>query len=109
MFGNQSHLSPLESRKQLLIAESELNRAQLSEEWQMMAERVRGLADRAKTIGSFASAAAALVTGSAAFRRSKPMSVAEKPSWVETVLRGMRLALTIWLTIRARGEREEHK
>ncbi len=36
MFGKTSHVSPLELRKQLLIAESELNRAQLSEEWQTL-------------------------------------------------------------------------
>ena len=37
MFGKKPRLNPLESRKQLLIAESELNRAQLVQEWQTMA------------------------------------------------------------------------
>ena len=37
MFGKKPRLNPLESRKQLLIAESELNRAQLVQEWQAMA------------------------------------------------------------------------
>jgi len=43
MSGKPSLVSLLESRKQLLIAESELNRAQLSEEWQTMTHGVRDL------------------------------------------------------------------
>ena len=50
----------LELRKQLLIAESELNRAQLSEEWRKMAHGVHGLADQAKTIAAWTSSAALL-------------------------------------------------
>ena len=34
--GETPYLNPLESRKRLLIAESELNRAHLSEEWRTM-------------------------------------------------------------------------
>jgi HPt (histidine-containing phosphotransfer) domain-containing protein len=52
-------MNPLESRKQLLIAESELNRAQLVQEWQTMADEVHALADQARTISSIASAVAA--------------------------------------------------
>jgi len=100
-------VNPLESRRQLLVAESELNRVQLLKEWQTMAEGVRGFADRAKTIGSFASAAAALVAGLSAFRRGKPVSAAEKPSWVETVLRGVRLACSVWLAFRAPSRHDE--
>ena len=33
MFGNNPRVNPLEARKRLLVAESELNRAQLVEEW----------------------------------------------------------------------------
>jgi hypothetical protein len=109
MFGKEPHVNALESRRQLLVAESELNRVQLLKEWQTMAEGVRGLADRAKTIGSFASAAAVLVAGLAAFRRSQPVSAAEKPSWVETVLRGARLACSVWLAFRARGREQKDK
>ena len=64
-------MNPLESRKQLLIAESELNRAQLVQEWQTMADEVHSLANQARTISSLASAAASLVAGLASFRRKK--------------------------------------
>jgi hypothetical protein len=109
MFGKSPRVNPLESRRQLLVAESELNRVQLLKEWQTMAEGVSGLADRARSIGSFASAAALGLAGLAAFRRSKPVSAVKKPSWVETVLRGVRLAASIWLAFRAHGSNSSTK
>jgi hypothetical protein len=92
-----------------LVAESELNRVHLLKEWQTMAEGVSGLADRARSIGSFASATALVLAGLAALRRSKPVSAIEKPSWVETVLRGVRLAASIWLAFRSRGREQKDK
>jgi len=89
-------------RKQLLIAESELNRAQLSEEWQTMAYGARDLAHRAKAITAWAPSAALLVAGLAAFRQSKVMAAEEKPSWFQRGLRGTQLAYSIWLAFRRR-------
>lgn len=110
MFGEKSHLiSPLESRKQLLIAESEINRVELSREWQTMTRGVCGLADRAKTIGEWASAAALLAAGVTALRRGPPVPGIAKSSWFQKILNGARVALTIWLAFRARGEKELDK
>ena len=61
MFGKEPALTPLELRKRLLIAESEINRVQLQQEWETLAARLGGLADRAKTISTYASVTAALV------------------------------------------------
>jgi hypothetical protein len=109
MFGETSHLSPLESRKQLLIAESELNRVQLSREWQTMAHGVRDLAQWVKTVGAWASSAALLVAGVTALRRGPPTPGTAKCSWFQKILKGARVASAIWFTFRARGEKEEHK
>ena len=109
MFGKESHVSPLESRKQLLIAESELNRAQLSEEWQTMTHGFRDLAHRAKTMAVWASSAALLVAGITAWRRGPPAPGTAKSSWFQKILEGARLASTIWFALRARGEKEEPK
>jgi len=109
MFGKTSHVSPLETRKQLLIAESELNRAQLSEEWQTVAHGVRGLAHRVKTIGAWASSAALLVAAVTALRRGPPAPGTAKSSWFQKILNGARVASTIWLAFRTRGGKEEHK
>ena len=109
MFGKGSHVSALESRKQLLIAESELNRVQLSEDWQTMARGVRDLARRAKTIGAWASSAALLAAGVTALRRAPPVPVAAKSSWFQKILSGARVASTVWSTIRVRGGKEERR
>ena len=105
MFGKKPHVSPLESRKQLLIAESELNRAQLSEEWQTMAHGVRDLAHRAKTMAAWASSAALLVAGVTALRRAPPAPGITKSSWFQKILNGARLVSTIWFAFRGRGQR----
>ncbi len=102
MSGEKPALSPLELRKRLLIAESEINRAQLREEWGAMAGGIAGLADRAKTVGSYASLAAALLAGFVAFGRAKGTPATGKPSRIRTILKGLRLAASIWLAFRAR-------
>jgi hypothetical protein len=108
MFGEQSHLSPREARKLLLLAESELNRVQLCEEWQTMAHGVCDLAHRAQSIAGWASSAAVLVAGLMAWRDGSPARVAPKSSWFQKMLSGARLALTVWLALRPRGEKEQH-
>jgi hypothetical protein len=108
MFGKDSQLSPLKSRKQLLLVESEANRIQLSEEWQTMAHEACNLAHRAKTIATWASSAALLVAGIAALRRGPAVPGAVKSSWFQKLLTGVRLASTLWVAVRARGEKEEH-
>jgi hypothetical protein len=104
MSGETPYLNPLKSRKRLLIAESELNRAQLSEEWRTMAHGVGSLAHRAKTIGAWTSAAAFLVVGVSGLRRG-PRAVGVKSGRFPRLLNGVRLASAIWLAFRARGER----
>ena len=103
-------MNPLESRKQLLIAESELNRVQLAQEWGAMTAGVRTLADRVKTCGSIASSAALLVAGLTAFRHGKKCVDADvKPSWLQTILKGAGLISTFWLAFRAKGHDQEKK
>jgi len=85
-----------------LIAESEINRAQMVQEWQTIADGVHSLAAQAKSISSFASAGALLVATVAAFRHRKAKPASAKPSWLQTVLKGAKLAGSIWLAFRAR-------
>ena len=101
MFGKNPRLNLLESRKQLLIAESELNRAQLAGDMAALTAGVRTLTDRAKSFDSIASSAAVLVAGLAAFRRGKPMGADAKPSWLRTILKGAGLISTFWLAFRS--------
>jgi hypothetical protein len=99
-------LKALESRKQLLIAESELNRAHLVHEWQTMAGEVHSLASQAQSIGGIASAAASLVAGLSSFRRKRSTPAAEKTSWWRTVVKVAGLVSTFWPAYRRRPQSE---
>lgn len=103
MFGKDPRVNPLASRKQLLVAESDLNRARMMDDVTALAAEVRGLGDRAKSYGSIALSAAVLVSGLAAFRRRKPGDTDAKSSWLQTVLKGAGLISNLWLAFRLKG------
>jgi hypothetical protein len=101
-------MNMLKSRKQLLIAESELNRAQLIQELETIKDKVHSLANQARTISSLASAAATLIAGLASLRRKKePAPAAEKPSWLQTIVKGAGLASTIWSAFRSQSHEQK--
>jgi len=100
MFGKNPRLNPLESRKRLLIAESELNRAQLAGDMVALAQDVRTFADRARFFGSIASSATSLIAGLASFRRTRSAPADGKTSWWQTLLKGAQLAGTLWSEFR---------
>lgn len=95
-------MNALQSRKQLLIAESELNRAQLVEDLAALTTDVRRLTDRARSFGAIASSAAVLVTGLVALQRVRNGSAGAKSGWRQTITKGAGLVSTLWLAFRAR-------
>jgi hypothetical protein len=101
MFGKTNRISPLQAHKQLLVAESELNREQLQEELSTIRESVGQTVSRLKTVGSLASVATLLVAGVSAFRHKSDGSET-KTSWVGTILKGAQLAGSLWLGFRSR-------
>jgi hypothetical protein len=109
MSGTNPRMNSLESRKQLLIAESELNRAHLVRDLQTMAQNVHALTKQARTIGSIASAATSLIAGLLSFRHKQSAPVSEKPSWLQTIFKGAGLVSTLWQTFRAQGRDQKEK
>jgi hypothetical protein len=94
-------MTALESRKQLLIAESELNRAQLVIEWQSVTGEVHSLTQQAKTVSSMAAAIMTLVGGIVLWRRNKKAARnQEKSSWWQNLLKGASLVGSFWSEIR---------
>jgi hypothetical protein len=89
-------MNPLESRKRLLLAESELNRGLLVLEWRALAKEAGALTGQAGSIGSMASAAATLIAGLTSCRRNAGAPAAGKTSWWQTLLKGAGLAGSIW-------------
>jgi hypothetical protein len=102
-------MNSLESRKQLLITESELNRAQLVQDWRTMADEVHSLTSQARSISSIASAAASLVAGLVSCRHKASKPVAEKPSWWQTILKGAGLVGSFWSEFRSQRRDQKNQ
>ena len=96
-------MKTFESWKQLLVAESNLNRAQLVEDIEALRANLHSLTDRAKSFGLIASSAAVLVAGVAAYQRGKRENTETKPSWLQRVFKVAGLVSTLWLALRSRG------
>lgn len=96
-------MNSLVSQKQLLIAESELNRVQLVQEWQMLTDEVQALTHQARTVSSLVSSAISLIAGLMAIGRKKPAPAAEKTSWWQSLLKGAGFFGTIWSEFRSPG------
>jgi hypothetical protein len=109
MFANGSLVTPLESRKRLLIAESEINRAHLVGDMAALTAGVRSLTGRARSFGSIASSTAVLVAALAAFHRRKTPDTGAKPSWLQSILKGAGVLSTLSLAFCSRGHRHENK
>ena len=107
MFGKNPRVNPLQSRKRLLLAESELNRAQMTGDMAALTADVRALTGRAKTIGLIASSATALLVGLAAIRHKKSAPAGEKSSWLQTVLKGAGLVSSLWLAFRPQARNRD--
>jgi hypothetical protein len=89
-------MTPLALRKRLLLAESELNRAQLAQEWETVAQSVGSVARQAKKISSIALTAGLLVAGLRCFWPSKPPPAVRKAPWWQTLWKGAKLGASLW-------------
>lgn len=109
MFRKPPGISPLKVRKDLLIAESELNRAQLMEEWEAATQWNRTLSAGARTVGSMASAAALLISGVRAFRRKRDPKDGPGISWLQPLIKGAGLIASLCETDRSRAGGRKNK
>lgn len=95
-------MNALQTRKQLLIAESETNRSQLIAELEVLTTDVRQLAGRARSYGALVSSVAVLITGLVAIQRGRSGIGAAKTGWRQTLFKGAGLVSSLWLAFRAR-------
>jgi len=100
-----SRLKQLQLRKQLLLAESELNRAELLKELDVFKEEVRGVKNNIRLVGSLASFAAVLAGAISIFRRGSSNRVDShdraKSSWISEALAGARLGASLFFKIKS--------
>lgn len=94
-------MNPLEIRRRLLVAESEINRSQIIDDCDELAAGVRIFAERAKSFGSLMASAQVLITATAAFQRGRSSDGSGPASWLQTMIKGAGLVSTIWFALRS--------
>jgi hypothetical protein len=95
-------MNRLESRKQLLLSESELNRALLVQQCQSVAIAYQVLADHASNYGTLASAALTWVGGlHTSVASSNRESTHAANNTAENLITGTQLLLDIWQEIQS--------
>ena len=109
MFGKKSRVSRLAAQKQLLIAESELNRVQLCREWQSMTDEARTISKRAQSYNGIATSVISMVAAVGVFKNNSRAAVGAKTSWLQKITCGAKLASTVWLLFRPHGSSAEKK
>jgi hypothetical protein len=92
-------MKPIKIRKELLVAEAELLRSQMGHDLEVIREGIIVWEGQAKSVASYATIAATVLAGFAAFRRVRQTG---KRSVFSTLLTGARLALTVLGAIRSR-------
>ena len=98
------HLTPLESRKQLLLVASELNRVQLLNELREFKNEIQQVKDQVHAIGSMASSAAKLASTFSAIGNAfthRHAGEKKKSSWISTLWKGARTGASIWVALRS--------
>ena len=103
MFGIKHEVELRQLRKQLLIAESEVNRSRLRQEGRKVADEFDRLADRARSVQAVATSVLPVLGGLVALFRRKPACPTVKTSWLHKTLAGVRIASALWLLFRSRG------
>jgi hypothetical protein len=105
MFGKSSALTPLESRKQLLLVESELNRVQLLNEARQLKTELGHLREQVQAVSSLAASAANLAATFSAIAKifsSRAGNAEKKPSWISTLFHGLKTGAAVWENFRSR-------
>ncbi len=107
MPGKRTFVNSLETRKQLLVAESELNRAELLREIGGLKKEVVRVKKQVQAAGSIASTVALAATAFSIFRRrsTKPTASATngraKMPWIFSLIEGARVGASLFSKVRS--------
>jgi hypothetical protein len=103
MSGKTTGLTALEMRRQLLVVESELNRAHLLNECREVRKGINHLTGQIGVLAQLTESAVNIGTSFAGFFRGmsggKKPEEGRKPSWIATLLEGARAGISLWTTI----------
>lgn len=113
----KSKLTPIHARKELLVAESELNRLELIKDLDHLKNEFNRVKRQTVVVGSVLSSVGLLATVASVFRRGGAKhsngSAEPKPKapWLATALEGARLGTSVFMKIRSilrERERDRH-
>lgn len=102
MSGRKPKLTPLEARKQLLVIESEINRAQMAEDWHALRAEVHNCMTQGKaSLSSMISTTALAATGLTLL--GKTFSAASnKGGWISKIAGLTKFGASLWFALRQR-------
>jgi hypothetical protein len=105
MFRKDSQLTVIQARKKLLVAESEVNRAELLREIGALKGEITHIKKQMRTISSIASSAALVATAFSLFRNHRSSAEnshgPKKTSWITAALAGARIGTSLFLKIKS--------
>jgi hypothetical protein len=95
-------MKPLTARKQMLIAESDLNRTLLINDLTELTKEVSHFSEHSRSLIGIASAAASLLAGLSSYQREQRAQAAsdERPWWVKGLFKGAGIMTSLWKTFR---------
>lgn len=105
MFGKEFQLTPLETRRQMLLKESELNRIQFLHEWNELNGEFRRLTGPVRAAGAFISVAAGTGAAISILRRicRRQSGAGGEKSWISSLLTGAKAGISLWTLFRSGG------
>ena len=108
MSGKKPGLTPLETRKQLLVLESEVNRVLLVNELREFRGEVKKIASHITGMGSVVSASADVAGAFAAIAHAfgRKKEAGEKSSWISTIFSGVRSGFSLWRTFKSHKNKD---
>jgi hypothetical protein len=89
-------MSPIASQKLLLIAESDLNRANLMEDFATLSADLQAFTGRAASVGSLTASAIGLVAGLVALQQGRSPEPPAASPWFQNLLTGTNLLAKLW-------------
>jgi hypothetical protein len=103
MFGRKPKLTPLQARKQLLLVESEINRAQLAADWSALRDEAHACLVKGKSsISTVVSATAMTAAGLSIAGKVFSMAGGNKTGLISKVFGLAKIGTSLWLAYRQR-------
>ena len=104
MFGKKSYLKTLHTRKQEILARSDVNRIELLKDWDTLKTELHQVKKHLRTAGTVASSAVVLATAASLLRRKhEPLKTENhtKVPWVAAALKGAQVGASMFMKLRS--------